>query len=280
MKGLERRRDVARVVVIAGLISLGIETFLEVIVGQYSDANLVARIIGYPVALAFFWAVGWWLGTRTWPRRGARLLRRTLRRRIREKSEFMFLSDRPDRQLPLYRRVWEVVGFSAGLSLMVTGGLILLDAPALTVRVVAALLPAATLWGSFLLVPYWLFSRLGIRIVDPVRWLILPLSRRYADRLKLSNGALALLGVGAIVNVAMREGATGPVAVTVALTDALRLVASILIVAAAAVVYYIRDERGLAHQLELEAIQMGLQDGRGMSDGDFLPRLPKRQAEA
>lgn len=274
----ERRRDVARIVAVAALLSFGIEVFLESLVGTLTVGEAVARLLAYPIAVAFFWAVGWWLGTRTWPRRGARLLRRALRRRIRDTRALLFLSDRPDRRLPLWRRVWEVVGFSAGLTLLVTSTLLLLDAPAGLILLLAGLLPGLTLWASFLLVPYWLFSRLGVRVVDAVRWLVLPLSRRYADRLKLSNGALVVLGLGATVNATLRAGASGGEAVAGSLVTALRIVGSVLIVAAAAVAYYMKDERALVHTLEREAVEMGLRDGRGMSDGDFLPRLPPREA--
>jgi hypothetical protein len=271
----EDRTLVARAIAVAALISFVIESIL---LTTPTATGIVSRLIVYPVAIVFFWGAGWWLGTRTWPRRGARLMRASLRRRLRRKHALVFLSDRPDRRLPLPRRIWEVVGFSAGSTLLVTSTLLIFDAPSGAVLAATGLMPILTLWGSFILVPYWLYSRLGLRSVDAMRWLVLPLSGSYADRLKLSNGALVLLGIGATFNATLRAGASGGEAAADAVVTALRIVASVLIVAAAAVAYYAKDERVLSHTLELEAVAMGIQDGRGMSDGDFLPRLPAPKA--
>lgn len=268
------RALVARTVVSAAALAFLLESLIDLLAGNASVALFVGRLVVYPVAVAFFWLVGWWLGTRTWPRRGIRLARAMLRRHLREKHALIFLSDRPDRRLLVPRRIWEVVAFSAGATLLVASTLILLGAPTALVVTLAGLLPAIALWSGFVLVPYWLFSSLGLRSADPVRWLILPLSRRYADRLKLSNGALALLGLVAAFNATLRAGGSGADAVAASLVTALRIVASVLIVAAAAVAHYVRDERALRERVEAEALEMGIRDGRGMTDGDFLPRLP------
>lgn len=268
------RPVVARVIIAAAAISFGLELLLQALAGSLTLGVVVASLVVYPIAVAIFWVAGWWLGTRTWPKRGARLTRAVLRRRAADKKEIVFLSDRPDFEIRTPKRVWEVVGFSAGASVLFAAILLATGAASAPLATLGALMPVLTLWASFVLVPYWLTARLGLRIVDPVRWLILPFSRRYASRLRLSNGALLVLGAGAMFNLAFRTGADGIDAVTSALVYVLRIVAAILVVAAAAVAYYARDERGLVQKLEQEAVEMGIRDGRGMSDGDFLPRLP------
>ncbi|HUR69583.1 MAG TPA: hypothetical protein VM370_10085 [Candidatus Thermoplasmatota archaeon] len=263
-------RTVAPAVVVAFVIDL---LFARPNVGEF-----VGLLSGYLVLYVLFFAFGRWLGKHTWPRRGHRLARRMLRRRLRRRNEFVFVSDRPDRTFSLLTRVWEVVGFAAGVSVLFSAllSLIGLSERSLSIgnKVLPLLVPAVACWATFVLVPYWLFARLGFRIVDPVRWLVLPLSRRYADRLKLSNGVLLLLAAGAVFNLAFRAGASSGEAVATALILVLRVVASVVVIAATAVAYYVREERRVARDVEDEALTMGIRDGRGMSDGDFLPRLP------
>lgn len=266
------RLHVFRTVGAAALLAFLVEIALR----RPTAGAVAAGAAGYTVVFVVYFAFGRWLGKRTWPRRGLALARSMLRRRLAREHEFMFLSDRPDRAHSTARRVWEVVGFSAGVTILAVTTLILLESPLVTPA--AALLPALTLWGSFVLVPYWLYTRLGFRLVDALRWLVLPFSRRYADRWKLSNGTFVLLALGATANAAIREGADGADAVVTALVQVLRVVASILVIAATAVAYYVREERRIAHELENASIGMGVRDGRGMSDGDFLPRLPAPKA--
>ncbi|HEX2021228.1 MAG TPA: hypothetical protein VHH36_00830 [Candidatus Thermoplasmatota archaeon] len=256
----------------AAALALGIEIALQ---PPRNGLELVSRLVGYPVVVGLFVLIGRWLGLRTWPRRGRRMARRLMARAARDpKRPIVFLTDRPDGDLSIPRRVLEVVGFAAGSSIIVAAVLSLFGVA--TIFASTLLLPA--LWGSFLLVPYWSFARLGIRQVDPVRWLVQPMSRRYADRLRLSNGALLLIAVGVLFNFAFRAGASGDQALVQAIVDTLRISTSALVVAASAVAYYARDERALLKAMEEDALRAGIRDGRGMSDGDFLPRVPAAKA--
>lgn len=232
----------------------------------------------YVLLFVTYFFIGRWFGKYTWTKRGKAFSRWVLKRRVRKEKAFLFLSDRPDRTFTTLQRVWEVVGFAAGTTVIITTIPQLVGASVPFATTIALLLPIVATWAAFFLVPYWLFARLGFRIVEPVRWLILPLSRRYADRLKLSNGALALIALGAVFNVTFRAGAPGGAAVEEAIVLVLRNVAVVVVIAATAVAYYNREERRIAHELELESLQFGIRDGRGMSDGDFLPRLPKPKA--
>lgn len=270
----KERLRIARTVAPAVLIAFLIDVWLA----RTSLAEGLGLLSVYAVLFVIFFAVGRWIGKRSWPKRGQALARAMLKRRLRRKRDFVFVSDRPDRTFTTLRRVWEVVGFSAGVSVLVSTllGLLNLTPSSLIFAAVVLplLLPMVVTWFAFVLIPYWIFARLGFRVVDPVRWLVLPLSSRYADRLKLSNGALVLLALGAVFNLTWRAGVSGPEAVAQALTLVLRVVAVVLVIAATAVAYYLHEERRISHELELESIGFGIRDGRGMSDGDFLPRLP------
>lgn len=238
-----------------------------------SAASVIGRLVGYPVTVGISFLFGRWLGTRTWPRRGRRLAKRLLARHIRKERGMLFLSHRADVELPLARRIWEVVGFAAGASVLLASIVVLFRLLGGSLAALAGFFILVFAWASFVLVPYWLFSRMGMRHVDAVRWLILPLSRRYADRMRLSNGALILLGLGAMINATLRTGASVEEAVVSGVLYIVRMVALILVIAATAVAYYMRSERGLVRELEAEAIALGVRDGRGMSDGQFLPGL-------
>lgn len=238
--------------------------------------EVAARLVVFLVGAGVAFGVGAWLGSQTWPKRGRRLARWMLRRAMRGRSpKLVFLSDRPDFRPTTPRRVVEVVGFCAGASVILAGALILagLRAPAALGTLAGSLL-LITLWGAFVLVPYWAFARMGLRQVDAVRWLVQPMSRRYADRMRLSNGALLLIALGVVFNVAFRAGLSGDAALVAGLRTLAGMVASILVVAATGVAFYTRRERALVRELEREALAMGVRDGRGMTDGDFLPRLP------
>lgn len=255
---------------------------IEVLIDPPRDLlNLVGRLVGLPIVALFAFLFGRWLGTRTWPKRGRRVARYMLKRAATDRAaHVLFISDRPDVKPRLAQRTFEIVGFSAGTAVIVTTILALAGFQAAGVAAFASTFTLVTLWLSFVLVPYWMFARMGLRQVDAVRWLVLPLSRRYADRLRLSNGALLLIAFGATINLAFRAGASGDEALISGLVTVARLVASILIAAATGAAYYARQEHALARELEAEALELGIRDGRGMTDGDFLPRLPPPQARA
>lgn len=274
------RLSIARTVAPAVLVTFAIDVFLQPV----SFIDSLRLLAAYVVLFVFYFIIGRWLGKDVWPGRGKALTRRLLRRRLKRK-EVLFLSERPDRSFTTLRRVWEVTGFAAGLSVIFSAllallGLELQNAVAPVVGLTAAsiltplLIPLLVTFASFILIPYWVFARLGFRIVDPLRWMILPLSQRYADRLKLSNGVLILAGAGLAFNLAFRAGLTSSAAVATALVLVLRTIAVVLVIAATAVAYFQREERRVALDVEGEALDMGIRDGRGMSDGDFLPKLP------
>lgn len=258
-------------------IAVAVDFVFELTVGTATTSSPLARVIGFGIAAVIFYLIGRFLGTSTWPKRGRKLARLILRYNTRKANHpTIFLSDRPDVTISITRRIVEVVGFAAGLALLFAVGLTFTPISTPSLEATAGIFTLIALWGSFILVPYWLFGRMGLRQIDPVRWLIQPMARRYADRMRLSNGALILVAFVAIFNVAYRAGDSQNEAIQEAFLVLIRVTMSVLIVAVTAVAYYVRGERALLLEVEEEALRMGIVDGRGMSDGDFLPRLPKR----
>lgn len=274
---MEERSYVVRTVVTASGIAFGLDTLLTVPVGDLTLSAVLIRLGGYALLVPVFIAFGWWFGTKTWPNHGSKITRALIRRRIGSKK-LIFICDRPDAPRRLTRRIWEVVGFSAGAAVIGHAIVLLVSPPVAVARAILTILPFLTLWGAFAIVPYWQLSRLGLRTIDPLRWTIIPVGRRYAERAKVSNGVLVIAGAGAFFNILFRTGASGIDSLIGALAVVLRTMIIILVIAAAGVAYYHRGEFSRSHALELEAIEMGVRDGRGMSDGDFLPRLPPPKA--
>lgn len=238
-----------------------------------SWVKFAGRLAGSGVRILIAVLVGMYLGKYAWPRRGRALGFRILKRTINGKVKpLLLMTDRPDFRPSMPRRIFEVVGFVAGTTIILTAALALAGVTNLGVSVPSQLYTLLALYAAFLLVPYWTFSRMGLRRVDPVRWTVEPLSRRYASRLRLSNGALLLIALGVSINLALRAGATGDAALIASLQLLGHLVAAILVTAASAVAYYSRAEKEVFLALEDEAVKLGIHDGRDMSDGDFLPR--------
>lgn len=275
MRFLERRLpsvwELARPIGGAALVAFALDLLLQ---PPRDLLALAGLLLAYPAGVGFALLIGYWLGRYAWPRRGRHLAHVMLRRAAEgRKRPVLILTGRPDFDVTLARRVLEVIGFAAGVSIIVPAVLQLADAPPGVVQVVGASITVFALWASFVLVPYWLFARLGIRKVDPVRWMVQPLSLAYAERLRLSNGALLLIAAGAAANLALRAGASGDEALLEGVITVTRLVASILVVATAGIVMFLRVEKELARELEEEAFRVGVRDGRGMTDGEFLPAL-------
>lgn len=268
----ERLRAVAAPVALAILADFSLDLLLA---PAGSWIELVARAISFLAGTVFTFLIGRWIGLRAWPKRGRRLTSRVLERMLRGKHKpLIVLTDRPDRAPTRWRRVLEVVGFVAGVSIILTSLLPVLGAPPNLVRGLGGVFALLALWGSFALVPYWTAIRMGLRVVDPVLWTVTPLSRRYADRLRLSNGALVLVALGVFVNLAVRAGASQERALVEGVSTVTTIVASVLVMAATAVAYYSTQEHALVRELEAEVVGLGVRDGRGMTDGQFLPRVP------
>lgn len=227
----------------------------------------------YTAGLVLALLIGRWLGKSAWPARGRALALRLMARAVAAKAKpVLYLTDRPDFEPRSWKRILEVVGFAGGVTILVPATIQLLGAPVHIAGPLGGLLLILALWGSFLLVPYWAFARLGIRRVDPVRWMVQPVSRAYAGRLRLSNGALLVIAAGVTINLAFRAGASGDEALVHGVVAVAELAASILVVSAAAVAYYARAEKELVRGLEEDILKLGILDGRAMTDGEFLPR--------
>lgn len=261
------------------LIAVATDFVFEFTISRPNTRSLAGRIIGFAIVAILAYLYGRWLGTRTWPKRGRGVARMVLRYNTRKADHpTIFLTDRPDVTVSIARRIVEVVGFAAGAAIIFTVSLSFIPpAPGIAeLKLVGSgVFTFVALWASFVIVPYWVFGRMGLRQIDPIRWLIQPMAHRYAGRLRLSNGALILVAFVAIFNLAYRGGANQTEAIADSVLTLVRVVMGVLIAAVTAVAYYVRQERGLVLDVEEEALRMGIVDGRGMSDGDFLPKLPK-----
>lgn len=237
--------------------------------------GLAARFVTFGVGTLIWMTIGWYLGRLAWPRLGKRLARSLLRRTLRAKVlPIVFLTDRSDFEFSMTRRLLEVLGFAAGSVTILSVVLTLAGAEGGFVLATTGLILILALFGCVVLVPYWIFAHMGLRRVDPKRWIVEPLSRRYADRLRLSNGALLLVAFAAVINLAFRAGATQNEALTIGITTVGHIIAAVLVAAATALAVYVHDERKLIDDVEREALAMGIADGRGMTDADFLPQPP------
>ncbi|HWH07870.1 MAG TPA: hypothetical protein VNX21_01635 [Candidatus Thermoplasmatota archaeon] len=272
-----------RLRLVAGPVALAIaaDFALDLLLAPARSAlEFVVRAVLFLIGASFAFLVGRWLGTRSWPARGRRLTRKVLERMLRDRNKpLLALTDRPDRAPTRWRRVLEVVGFTAGVSIILTSVLPVLGFPPYAVRGLGGVFALLALWGSFALVPYWTAIRMGLRVVDPVSWTVTPVSRRYADRLRLSNGAILLIALGVFVNLAVRAGASQEGALVQGVSTVTTIVASVLVMAATAVAYYSTREHALVREMEAEAIAMGVRDARGLTDGEFLPRVPAAKRE-
>ncbi len=236
-----------------------------------SAIAFAARVTSSGVRIFFAVLVGMYLGRRVWPKRGKRLGERLLRRSTEGKvPRIVVLTDRSDLSSRMSVRIFEVVGFVAGTTLVVHSGFALAGIP---VALPAYVYMLVAFYASFVFVPYWAFGRMGLRRIDPVRWTVVPLAHSYARRLKLSNGTLLLIGLGATVNLAFRAGQSGDQALLGSVRIAGQLAAAILVVVASAVAYYAAPEDAVFQSLEDTALAVGIRDGRSLSDGEFLPRI-------
>lgn len=262
--------EIAFVVGSAAIVSILLDALL---VPPTEPLELLARFLGSFTRLGFAILFGLWLGKRAWPRRGRRIGRWFLKRALRGKARpVILLTERPDVVPRTPRRILEVVGFSVGMTILVATALTLGGLRNVGFAVPAGLFILLSLWGAFVLVPYWTFARLGLRRVDAVRLTVEPLSRHYASRLRLSNGALLLVALSLTVNLGFRSGLPGQEVLLNSLRFVGHLVAAILVIAAAAVAYYARAERAVVLELQKDALQLGVKDARPLTDGDFLPR--------
>lgn len=273
-----RRRipGVTGLVLLAVLVDFVLDSLLNGVgsVRLRFGTRLVAFLVGALVAFL----LGMFFGGVVWPRAGRRfsayLLRRTMQG---AHAPRVFLTDHADFDISVARRMLEVVGLVAGATVIVDVSLTFLGVATGTVNALSGTFTFVAFVAAFLLVPYWVFGRMGLRQVDRKRWLVQPLGRRYAQRLRLSNGALLLVAFGAIVNIAIRAGSTANVAIQDGVILVGRSIAVVLVTAASAVGYYLRVEHDLMVDLEGEAIRDGVLDARGMTDDEFLPRAHTRE---
>ena len=258
-------------VVVAAALAFALELVLDPPAGQRA---VTLRGVGFVFGAGVAYLIGWFLGARVWPRRGEQLALRLLQTRLkvrRAERLRVYLTGRRDFRQSTPRRILEVIAIAGGGPIIVLAVLALVGVGEATQAAVAGPLALIGLYASFLLSPYWVFSRMGVREVDTVQWTIRRMSRSYADRLRLSNGALLVLALTLTITLAYRAGADREEALLGGLLTVARLTASVLVVAAAGVTHHLRAEPAMTERLEAAALAAGVIDARTMLEAEFLP---------
>ncbi len=232
--------------------------------GRISLGAVIGALTVSFVSLLVSIGVGAWMGRRVWAVRGDRLARRLLVRYAHPERHDLVLTGRPDFRVTTRRRVWEATVFVASLQVLaflVLGSFI----PTLVVALPAFVFLVGSTFAAVLLVPHWVFARLGLRRVDRARFTVEPVTRVYSDRLRLSRGGLVVivLGVGgAIIRRAGLDDVQAAVTLASLIVDA---IAYTLVATVAAVAFYSREEPLVASTVARHAISLGARDGRGES---------------
>lgn len=247
--------------------------------GRVSPLGAFLQFTGALGSYLIAYFLGWYLGASVWPRHGGTVARKLLESYAKnpERGELV-MTGRPEFHRTAARRIWEASALMASLSVLyvlVTRYFVAL--PGTLAGSVLALVAIAYL--SIFLVPHWSFARLGLRRVDRARFIVQPLTRDYSDRLKLSNGALVVLVLGAGGFILRQKGATDAEAMTQMVALALITIPFILLLAASAVAHYQRRERVVLDSLARDAVRLGYRDARGENEADIF-RSARPSADA
>lgn len=156
------------------------------------------------------------------------------------------------------RQTWEAMAFASAIAILTAASILYtveMDAATLPWLAVIALVACAAL--TFVIVPHWVFARLGLRVWEPERFVVRSISESYAAFLRVSNGTLLLGAVFYGVNVLMlgrvprlESGIT--VAITVGGVLALSLAFF-----GTATAYYRRHEERVVKRVAAEARRLG-----------------------
>ncbi len=217
-------------------------------------------ILGALVA-SFF--VGRFLGQTIWPRIGLMASEAALRFHLRRREQGALLHLTPFQDFPssTMRKTAEATAFATGLAVLIAGGIVVaLSEPSAGGLVTAA--AVAFLAGialTVVLVPRWLFSRLGARIEERGRFIVRSLAEEHGRIMHVSDGAIVVFalffGVNVLAPVMDRlEGGF----VVLGLLLALASVSVVTMGTGAA--YFARQEERLVKDLSATAKRIGFND--------------------
>ncbi len=250
-------RDLVIPIVLAYALGATASVFLYLV----TDLGLWFWAILGAITASIF--VGRFLGIFLWPRLGLAATRLALRFHLRRRSHGALLHLTPFQDFPsnTLRKTAEATAFAVGLAVLIGGGIVLaLTTPGsrvLTVVACVALLGAVAL--TFVLVPRWLFSRLGARIEEQGRFIVRSLAEEHGRVTHVSDGAIVVFALFFGVNVlaASMDRLEGGLAVA-ALILALASVSVVMMATGAA--YFAREEERLVKDLANYAKRIGFNE--------------------
>jgi hypothetical protein len=203
--------------------------FFGLIVGSVFAGKLIGEFV-WPVLGARFCAVIMHLYVRAGRKRGAKLM-------ITPYADFV-----PGR----LRQTWEAMGFAAGLSLLAAATILFVtqgDSTALPWLSLGGLVLSFVL--TFMLVPHWMFARLGLRMAQPHRFVVESLAESYTSWVRVSNGTILLGSAFYGVNALAGRAARLEIYILVILSVAIMLAVSVVAMGTATAYFKRHEERVL-----------------------------------
>lgn len=204
---------------------------------------------------------GRFLGERLWPALGgshAALVLRMYASWARRRGARMSITPYADFVPSRARQTWEAMSFASALAVLAGASMLYmieLDSSLLPWLSLGALVLCAAL--TFVIVPHWVFARLGLRIHEPERHIIRSVAESYASFVRISNGTLllgaAFYGMNVLMLGRMPRLESG---FMVALTVSGVLALSLTLFGTAAA-YYRRHEEQLVKRIAAEARRVG-----------------------
>lgn len=203
---------------------------------------------------------GWLLGERLWPWLGkatAILALRLYARWARRKGARLVIATDGDFEAGRLRETWESMAYAMALAVLSGAALLVVThgerdrLPWLSLAALA--LCAAT---TFLLVPHWAFARLGLRVWEVRRFVVLSLADSYGRWLRISNGTLLLVAFAYGYKLVAEAAPAWSGVWTMGLSFVGLLAVSVALFGTA-VAYFHRREADVVHAIGVEARRLG-----------------------
>lgn len=210
------------------------------------------------------------IGEKAWPILGSRVCRLVLRLYTkwgyRKGARLLIAPDADFVPGPL-RQTWESMAFATGLA-VATGATILFATQGAPRTLLWASIGGLVLCGTLtvLVVPHWVFARLGLRLWEPRRFLSTSLSESYSGLVRVGNGTLligaAIYGVNIVAQRAPRMESYSLVAFAIA-----GVLGFSIAVFGTAAAYFQRHQEKLVKQVAADARRLGFTNLRNEFDG-------------
>lgn len=203
---------------------------------------------------------GWILGEKLWPWLGRATAIYALRGYVwwaRRKGARLVIATDADFEAGRLRETWESMAYAMALAVL-SGAVILVvthgereELPWLSLGALA--LCAAT---TFILVPHWAFARLGLRVWEVRRFVVVSLADSYGHWLRLSNGTLLAVALAYSYKLVADASPRADSLSTMMLSFVGLLAVSVALFGTA-VAYFHRRETEVVHAIGVEARRLG-----------------------